>query len=452
MVAPSIRRSDRRILGFGMLGGIGVIVVALVAATALILMLPRSLGPGPIADASPTNSPTSSVVPTGTPVATPTATASATLEPTATPVPTAPPTAPWTGLTWSDPVTPPFTINLWDVVPWRDGYVAVGLARGEFAFLTSSDGVHWAVTQPIDLDWGLASHGWNLVEHRGELVAFAPPAETATAPAVYRSDDGRTWSPAVSASWERAWAEGRLLLDIAAGADAIIAIGDARAGDHDELLADPVVLRSTDGLTWDSLELPGMTPASVVWDVVAWADGYAILGGIQEEGSGIGVGVPQAWWSSDGLAWEPAVVEGATVDDNHFEANAAVAATGGLLARTQLLCAGCPADVRGWLSTDGRVWERASDRLVELPSGLIASDGSRLVAFASDEDWQFSPGNPEPYPGLTRAWVSLDAVAWQPLALSHAMTDQLEAFWVVPDGVIFAGTQSFWFGTPAVGP
>jgi hypothetical protein len=30
------------------------------------------------------------------------------------------------------------------------------------------------------------------------------------------------------------------------------------------------------------------------------------------------------------------------------------------------------------------------------------------------------------------------------------MTDQAERFWVVPDGVIYAGEQSFWFGT-AVG-
>jgi hypothetical protein len=48
--------------------------------------------------------------------------------------------------------------------------------------------------------------------------------------------------------------------------------------------------------------------------------------------------------------------------------------------------------------------------------------------------------------------MSLDGVRWTELALSHAMTDPPERFWVVPDGVIYAGEASFWFGTPTFGP
>jgi hypothetical protein len=32
------------------------------------------------------------------------------------------------------------------------------------------------------------------------------------------------------------------------------------------------------------------------------------------------------------------------------------------------------------------------------------------------------------------------------------MIDPLERWWVLPDGVLFAGAQSFWFGTPVIAP
>jgi hypothetical protein len=53
----------------------------------------------------------------------------------------------------------------------------------------------------------------------------------------------------------------------------------------------------------------------------------------------------------------------------------------------------------------------------------------------------------QPWPGVTMAWVATDGVTWEPLAVSRTLTDMLERFWVVPDGVIYAGEQSFWFGT-----
>jgi hypothetical protein len=55
-----------------------------------------------------------------------------------------------------------------------------------------------------------------------------------------------------------------------------------------------------------------------------------------------------------------------------------------------------------------------------------------------------------PWPGVTVASVSTDGVTWQSLELTSTLTDRLERFWVVPDGVIYAGVQSFWFGTAQV--
>ena len=50
------------------------------------------------------------------------------------------------------------------------------------------------------------------------------------------------------------------------------------------------------------------------------------------------------------------------------------------------------------------------------------------------------------------AWVSTDVVRWTSLATSMALDERLEGMWVVPDGVIYAGVASFWFGSPTVAP
>jgi hypothetical protein len=48
---------------------------------------------------------------------------------------------------------------------------------------------------------------------------------------------------------------------------------------------------------------------------------------------------------------------------------------------------------------------------------------------------------------VTVASASTDGVEWHLLELGSTLTDRLERFWVVPNGVIYAGEQSFWFGT-----
>jgi hypothetical protein len=466
MTTPSTGRLEHRnVLNFSTPVRLGILAATLVGVGVLASLFLPSLrpGPGPIGDAPPTAgatqigtvapSPSPSPTTLPTPASTPVPTAAST--PVASPQPTAG-QGTWTGLVWSDPVTPAFEISLWDAVPWRDGYVAVGLARGEFAFLSSPNGVDWSVAQQMNAGWGIIGD-WHLVVYRDQLFSFSPstPDEDAAegginVPVIHHSTDGRTWSLVESPTWTDVWAADALILEVVAGPNGIVAIGDARAGEYGELLADPVVLQSTDGYIWANVELDGATDAAVVWDAIAWPDGYAILGGLQAEGSAVGVGLPAAWWSSDGLTWTAASLEGARPNDNHFAPSTGFAAVEGLVARTQVLSAGAPPDLRGWLSIDGRSWHRATDLFVELPSGLIASDGARLVAFATDEGWRPSPGETDPYPGLTRAWSSLDGAVWQPMSLSHPMTDELEGYWVVPDGVIYAGRQSFWFGVPVV--
>jgi hypothetical protein len=418
--------------------------IAGVTAIALLFFLVPAPAPGPGPDGTwspaPGTSADASVSPPGSPSAT---AAGPSGRPQSSAAPTGTPTAPWATITWSEPSTPPTTINLHGLVPWEGGYVAVGqVAPGDAAFLTSRDGLHWEVRHRVaDVAGQVPRH---LVALPGELFAFSDSAETV--PTIWRSVDGIGWAALDSPSWAAAWRD-HLFLDVTGGPNGLVAIGDAIAGEHGELLSDPVVLHSPDAVTWRRAALDGASELSVVRDVIGLADGYAVLGG-EEVGPVTGMGTPQAWRSDDGLTWSRATVEGAAAADNQFESRSAVAGIGGILARTQLLCAGCPPTGVSWISDDGRLWERAASS-DEPPVGMLAGDGERMVVLSTAEGWMPIGESPKPYPGLTRAWVSTDGLSWQPMALSHPMTDQPEAWWVVPDGIVFAGVASFWFGAAA---
>lgn len=441
-------------------------VAAAVAVLALAIMfLPReTIGPSP--SESPSEQPTPTVEPTLAPSVEPTSTP--TVEPTTEPTPVITPTptstgaavTDWTGLVWSEPVTPSFTVYLYDLVPWRNGYVGVGevpLGDGnaEAVFLSSPDGVNWTVQHQTDP--GFDRYPRYLETAGDELIAFSPgDADHSSTrlgitapPLVWRSADGSTWTLVDSPSWREAWQDA-WLLGVESGPDGIVAIGNHLAGEYNQLRADPVVVRSIDGVKWDRVAIEGLSRESVVTDVVGFRGGFALLGGT-ETSTVTGVGMPQAWFSDDGVAWTPAPVQGATEDDNQFEWQAAQAGASGLLSRTPLMCAGCIEEPTRWVSSDGRSWQRDVDAGVEIPVGLMASDGTRIVTFNSPRGPLVFPPPSDPAVGLTTAWTSTDAVNWSELSLSHAMTDQPERFWVVPGGVIYAGEQSFWFGRP-IGP
>lgn len=435
-----------------------VAAAAAVAVLALaIIFLPReAVGPAP--SESPSVEPTPTVEPTSALSMEPAATL--TVEPTTEPTPmTTPgptPTGEWTGLVWSDPVTPSFTVHLYDLVPWGDGYVAVGEvplgdARAEAVFLTSPDGVTWRVRHRTDP--GFDRYPRYLETMGDELIAFSPGDTDhgvtgmvlAAPPLIWSSSDGATWtlvdSPSWRASWQDAW-----LLGVESGPDGIVAIGNHLAGEYNQLYGDPIVLRSTDGVEWDRMTIEGLSPQSVVTDVVGFRGGFALLGGT-ETGIVTGVGMPQAWFSDDGMTWKPASVEGATEGDNQFEWQAGQAGASGLVSRSPVMCAGCIERPVAWRSIDGRSWQRDVTLGVEIRAGLMASDGTRIVSLGS---WRGPAGFPPPSapaPAVTTAWVSTDGIVWTELRLSDALTDQPERFWVVPDGVIYAGYQSFWFGT-----
>jgi hypothetical protein len=424
---------------------IGIVVLAIVVA--VFLLMPRSdTGSPPDAGAS----------------ATPEA-STPTVEPTSTPEPTPEPVAAWTGLTWSDPVTPSFVVHVYDLLPWGDGYVAVGEVPGPgpWAALTSSDGLHWTVAQR-DFP-GAPRH---LAALGDELFAFmplvgrsSPPGTIVGAPPttlIWRSTDGAAWTLVDSLSWEEAWHDaipgvasipdgwGETqyditvgLVDVASGPDGLVAIGNSFS---DGGLA-PIVLHSTDGQAWSKVSLLADSASPLLNAVVSYAGGYVLAGD---------------WYSGDGTSWVQATVN---LDETLFpdgtegsgyEMGAVAAGADGLVGWMGMreITVGGPRWLGEWTSTDGRTWQgRDANTYPPSYTGHVASDGVRIVAFP--DTWHPDTGEWSP---IAAAWVSLDGVTWTEMALSAEMSDRLEAFWVVPDGVIYAGAHSFWFGAATTSP
>lgn len=454
-------------------------VVAVTAAAVLalaVLFWPRT-EVGPVPSDSPEPSPTQSVEPSPSasdespPSVGPTS--APTVPPTVapTPAPTAPASGEWTGLVWSDPVTPSSAVHLYDLVPWGDSFVAVGElptgdGQSDGAFFTSSDGLTWAVTQRVSPGFGRIPH--HLVALGSELFAFsqmemdALPIGGQFGHVIWRSANGATWSEVDSPSWRDGWA-GRWigpmpdgwdqmqhpvesgLAEVAGGPDGIVAIGNSfRDGGMV-----PVLMHSTDGLTWTEASLPTGSDDAMLNAVVVQGDRFVVTGAVGV-GPDVATAEAAAWYSDDGLAWSRAMVddEGLVQQGVGTELGPLYAGEDGLLTcrGTREMAAGGWRYMMEWLSADGASWRPAVD-LDENPGcSWAASDGQRIVALGP------RAGAPPPWPGITSAWTSADGGDWQELALDQTLPDMLERFWVVPAGVIYAGEQSFWLGTAVIGP
>ena len=450
---------------------LAVVVMAVVAMAFIVF---SGGGPGPVASDSPMPTATTGVTPTPTLEPTPTPPAP-TLSPEATPTPI----ARWTGLTWSDPVTPSFVVHLNDLVAWGDGYVAVGqvvvdATRSEAAFLTSPDGLNWTVRYQVDP--GVDRFPRHLVIVADEMLAFSHPNTDAlglpgaSESLIWRSADGIAWSPVDSQSWRDAWSGlviGPMpagwdelqqpietgLVDVASGPAGLVAIGNS-FGD-DGLV--PVVLHSTQGRDWSPVSLPAEAVSPLLNAVVPYDGGFVLVGAVDAGPRGESA-TPAGWYSTDGVSWSSATVN---VDPQLFlegiagigEIGAVTAGSDGLVGwwGQRGMTAGGPRFMAAWTSSDGRTWEpreRNTARPV-LSHRYVAGDGVRMVALGPAPS---TATDPALWPGLSEASVSTDGVNWTSLSMPRELDDFVEGMWVVPDGVVYAGVESFWFGSPTVAP
>ena len=357
---------------------VSIIAVVVMAVLAIAYIVFSGGGPGPVASGSPepTATATAEATATATPEPTPTQAQTPSPEPTPTPI------ARWTGLTWSDPVTPSFVVHLNDLVAWGDGYVAVGevvvdATHSDGAFLTSPDGLDWTVRAQQAAVLGFPRH---LVALGEEILAFSHPntdvLPLSLEPLVWSSSDLTTWSLVDSPSWRQAWSGlviGPMpagwdelqqpiptgLVDVASGPAGLVAIGNSYG--EDGLV--PVVLHSTDGREWSAVSLPADSVSPLLSAVVPYGGGFVLVGAV-DAGPRIDSATPAAWYSSDGVSWSSATVK---VDPRLFpsgivgigEMGDVTAGSDGLVgwSGARGMTAGGPRFMARWTSSDGRTWE-----------------------------------------------------------------------------------------------
>jgi hypothetical protein len=160
------------------------------------------------------------------------------------------------------------------------------------------------------------------------------------------------------------------------------------AGNDEQFTFEPRVLRSTDGLIWDSVEVSGI-PSPVDIHAVAAVDGALVAAGSKRNGVDSGGASFEAaiWRSEDGASWTEVTLPGVVPQPTYRkESHAGQVALSG----DRLLVGGSLSQRAAlWSSTDaGRSWSRVDSAAVDelyTISGLVA-DGSTVVVSGSVRD------------------------------------------------------------------
>lgn len=434
---------------------IAVIAVAIIAA--VILLGPRGLlGLG--VDASP--SPAASAMVTASQEPTPSLTPSPAPTPSATPTqqPTPTPVAAWTGLDWERGTIhvdcDDCIVLINDVLWWEGSYVGVGgifyvdpdpdrlqglegLYEFSAAFVTSSDGVQWSIADQGDL---IDFHQYEGIEDAGGILETAVPHHLIALPSglmaigsdhpkggtpeLWRTGDGLAWTTIDSADWRAIWGSSApnhggltTLVGVAGGATGAVAIGFDGGGCCLNPPGPPVITFSSDGQTWDRIDLSGvssMNDRSLLTDVLAPDDGFIVVGSAREpdqprdvEPMPKEVGRPAAWTSSDGRSWVASDVEGSPVPLGRL--SQVVAGAEGFFAIGVAQEREYQWQSSGWASADGHTWRLLGELGVDLPGiRVLASDGVHIMAF----------GTPTLYSLELAGWSSTDGMEWNPLVMS----------------------------------
>ena len=378
--------------------------LALIAVGALLL---SSCSPSSSGSATP--GPSSAPLTSGP-------TASSTAEP-------APIVSSWTGLEWAVATVDKGSCwDIHDIVPWGDGYVGVGSSRERLggncipssstapAFFTSADGLHWKLAQaenPVD-DESQGGIPDRIVPVGGSLLAMDHPFSGA--PKMWRTGDGATWSPLDSPTWRDALAS-NTLISVAAGPGGVVVVAAEGRSCCTAQQGLPMIIHSSDGVTWDRLDLSAIFDKAFFWDVTAYAGGFAIVGRVGEAdvlGGPPAVGRPAAWTSPDGVTWVAAEVEGAEASGALL--STVVAGADGLFATGRQIDT-MEVSAQGWTSTDGRSWHLLGTMGTDLPLATsFVGDGKHMVTFGREscKTTELS------------AWTSLDGLTWTQLAFSGA--------------------------------
>jgi hypothetical protein len=318
-----------------------------------------------------------------------------------------------------------------DVVQWGNGYVGVGSSSTwdptsprspgttSPAFFTSADGLRWTIAQednPIDQSYqGFEEQiPARLVPAGNALLAIGFKPDPAGAPRLWRSDNGSSWSALDSATWRDVWTADTFI-SATGGPTGLVAIGTVGPWCCANPQGPPVIIHSSDGVTWDRLDLSSAFDNAYFRDVTAFSGGFVIIGRVGEKqvmDPIPAVGRPAAWTSVDGVNWLASEVEGSEVLGAAL--STVIAGADGIFATgRQNYTEGEPNPLSGWASTDGRSWQLLGEIGTDLPlatgnPAMVAGDGAHMVMFGRE-----SCKTTE-----LLAWTSLDGMTWTQLTFS----------------------------------
>jgi hypothetical protein len=206
---------------------------------------------------------------------------------------------------------------------------------------------------------------------------------------------------------------------------------------------------STDCHSWRRVALPGPKVAQIT-GLAANSSGFVAVGA-----SG-NVGDPDskllAWWSSDGLSWSAASTPSTrgerfiTVDAGSDGLVALESTNDATPGRESLLAS---ADGRAWKSFSGDpLGTITSGEGVGSPAGSITSDGLHLLLYGRKG---ISPADDSA--GTAQYWLSTDGIHWSRPVIGGPdapalLADEFPVPMVLPDGILFAGQDATWLGTP----
>jgi hypothetical protein len=316
----------------------------------------------------------------------------------------------WTDLVWEATDPAPFaragSTSMTDGVADGDGFLAIGFAgqdQGKSRLVwRSPDGRAWTA---IDSDLPATAYLERVLNFGTGFIVIsrqeAPDPTTGQGSSrdrIWWSEDGVEWverTPEAS--------DGLYVTGVAAGPSGVL----IRA--FDLLSNEEYWLLSDDQLNWTRTDAQ-LQDHIGVWGVASSGAGWLAYGVTGADGASTTGAI---WTSADAKSWAPARIEdpGESINDIRWIGGRLVA----LGSQQGLRCQGCfGRTVFGlhlvtWVSSDGREWQRASEREVgSIPvendhgkQGRVAAGGNRILAFEAGEDGS-----------RLAAWQSVDGFAW----------------------------------------
>jgi hypothetical protein len=337
----------------------------------------------------------------------------------------------WASVTWTrlPPDSPVSTIR--QVIAWRGGYVAVGVA----GVWVSGDGNRWtplnaALPVPaaivVEVPAGLAALAYQPVQcGAGDPCG---PSQQVLPLTAWTSSDGRVWTdrgPAIGLT-------GRRVISVAGssgGAVAVVLDGDV-----------PRVVHSTDGVTWNPVSVPDVSSTFPCLNAAFGRGRFLLLCPASEPAVGDIPTRPE--WSVDGETW--AAEAAPQTADRPALMDRLLVGRNGLMAAGWVPGAGGPE--QWWQSADGTSWQldaayaplgsvtfHGGQDQGPQANGVLEADGARFVALGYSEGGE-QLGGP--------AWTSWDGKSWATLAV-HGQPDWpalMAEVVVFPTGVLAGGS------------